>query len=55
LNLELERPRDPTHPVVVEAMHRILTVLGLEQDSEKSTESDESIESVESVEAGKSV
>ena len=33
LNLELERPRDPTHPQVVEAMHRILTVLGLEQDA----------------------
>jgi NitT/TauT family transport system ATP-binding protein len=32
LKLELERPRDPTHPEVVEAMHRILTVLGLEQD-----------------------
>jgi|ERR1044071_528250 NitT/TauT family transport system ATP-binding protein len=49
LNLELERPRDPTHPVVVEAMHRILTVLGLEQDSEKP------VESAESVEAGKAV
>jgi NitT/TauT family transport system ATP-binding protein len=33
LTLELERPRDPTHPSVVEAMHRILTVLGLEQDT----------------------
>jgi ABC-type nitrate/sulfonate/bicarbonate transport system ATPase subunit len=33
LTLELERPRDPTHPQVVEAMHRILTVLGLEQDT----------------------
>jgi ABC-type nitrate/sulfonate/bicarbonate transport system ATPase subunit len=33
LTLELERPRDPTHPEVVEAMHRILTVLGLEQDT----------------------
>jgi NitT/TauT family transport system ATP-binding protein len=36
LNLELERPRDPTHPLVVEAMHRILTVLGLEQDTVES-------------------
>jgi NitT/TauT family transport system ATP-binding protein len=35
LQLELERPRDPTHPEVVEAMHRILTVLGLEQDTEE--------------------
>jgi NitT/TauT family transport system ATP-binding protein len=33
LTIELERPRDPTHPSVVEAMHRILTVLGLEQDT----------------------
>jgi NitT/TauT family transport system ATP-binding protein len=36
LNLELERPRDPTHPLVVEAVHRILTVLGLEQDTVES-------------------
>jgi ABC-type nitrate/sulfonate/bicarbonate transport system ATPase subunit len=35
LNLELERPRDPTHPEVVEAVHRILTVLGLEQDTKE--------------------
>lgn len=35
LNLELERPRDLTHPDVVEAIHRILTVLGLEHDSEQ--------------------
>jgi NitT/TauT family transport system ATP-binding protein len=33
LTLALERPRDPTHPVVVEAVHRILTVLGLEHDA----------------------
>jgi NitT/TauT family transport system ATP-binding protein len=46
LNLDLESPRDPTHPVVVEAMHRILTVLGLEQDAEESIESTETIESV---------
>jgi ABC-type nitrate/sulfonate/bicarbonate transport system ATPase subunit len=36
LRLELERPRDPTHPEVVEAVHRILTVLGLEHDSHQS-------------------
>src|SRR5947209_5335692 len=36
LQLELERPRDPTHPEVVEAVHRILTVLGLEQDTRES-------------------
>jgi NitT/TauT family transport system ATP-binding protein len=28
--LEVPRPRDPTHPEVVSAVHRILTVLGLE-------------------------
>ena len=28
--LELPRPRDPTHPEVVSAVHRILTVLGLD-------------------------
>lgn len=36
LTLEAERPRDPTHPEVVEAMHRILTVLGLEHDARES-------------------
>jgi ABC-type nitrate/sulfonate/bicarbonate transport system ATPase subunit len=36
LNLDLERPRDPTNPIVVETMHRILTVLGLEQDTVES-------------------
>jgi len=36
LRLEAERPRDPTHPEVVEAMHRILTVLGLEHDNRES-------------------
>lgn len=30
--LEMPRPRDPTHPEVVAAVHRILTVLGLESD-----------------------
>jgi NitT/TauT family transport system ATP-binding protein len=35
LHLKLERPRDLTHPDVVEAIHRILTVLGLEHDSEQ--------------------
>ena len=37
LQLSLERPRDPTHPEVVEAVHRILTILGLEHDTEPST------------------
>ena len=46
LNLDLERPRDPTHPLVVEAGHRILTVLGLENDTRESVESVESIESL---------
>jgi len=32
--LEMPRPRDPTHPEVVSAVHRILTVLGLESDVE---------------------
>jgi len=32
--LEMPRPRDPTHPEVVSAVHRILTVLGLESDAE---------------------
>jgi len=32
--LNLPRPRDLTHPVVVAAVHRILTELGLEHDSE---------------------
>jgi NitT/TauT family transport system ATP-binding protein len=36
LQLELERPRDPTHPEVVEAVHKILTVLGLEHDTRES-------------------
>lgn len=34
LQLRLERPRDPTHPEVVETIHRILTVLGWEQETE---------------------
>jgi ABC-type nitrate/sulfonate/bicarbonate transport system ATPase subunit len=32
--LEIPRPRDPTHPGVVAAVHRILTMLGLESDVE---------------------
>jgi ABC-type nitrate/sulfonate/bicarbonate transport system ATPase subunit len=32
--LGMSRPRDPTHPEVVSAVHRILTVLGLESDVE---------------------
>jgi len=34
LHLRATRPRDLTHPEVVEATHRILSVLGLEHDSE---------------------
>ena len=34
LRLDLERPRDATNPQVVEAVHRILTELGLEHDVE---------------------
>jgi NitT/TauT family transport system ATP-binding protein len=33
LRLELTRPRAPTHPVVVDAVHRILHELGLESDT----------------------
>jgi NitT/TauT family transport system ATP-binding protein len=36
--LEMPRPRDPTHPEVVRAVHRILTVLGLESDVETGQE-----------------
>jgi NitT/TauT family transport system ATP-binding protein len=32
VRIEAPRPRDLTHPVVVGAVHRILTALGLEQD-----------------------
>jgi len=32
--LGMSRPRDPTRPEVVSAVHRILTVLGLESDAE---------------------
>ena len=32
--LGMSRPRDPTHPEVVSAVHRVLTVLGLESDVE---------------------
>ncbi|MBA3766056.1 MAG: ABC transporter ATP-binding protein [Acidobacteria bacterium] len=34
LTLTLERPRDPTHPAVVEAVRRLLTELGLEYETE---------------------
>jgi NitT/TauT family transport system ATP-binding protein len=34
VGLEMPRPRDPTHPEVVRAVHRILMVLGLEGDTE---------------------
>lgn len=34
LTLDSERPRDATHPQVVEAVHRLLTELGLEHDTE---------------------
>jgi hypothetical protein len=34
LTLEAARPRDATHPQVVEAVHRLLTELGLEHDTE---------------------
>jgi NitT/TauT family transport system ATP-binding protein len=34
LKVDLPRPRDLTHPVVVEAAHQILTELGLERDKE---------------------
>jgi NitT/TauT family transport system ATP-binding protein len=36
--LEVPRPRDPTHPEVVRAVHRILTRLGLESDVETGQE-----------------
>jgi NitT/TauT family transport system ATP-binding protein len=32
VRLAVPRPRDPTHPEVVRAVHRILTTLGLESD-----------------------
>jgi NitT/TauT family transport system ATP-binding protein len=32
VRIEAPRPRDLTHPIVVGAVHRILTALGLEQD-----------------------
>jgi NitT/TauT family transport system ATP-binding protein len=34
VRLDLPRPRDLTHPVVVQAVHRILTELGFEQDAD---------------------
>ena len=36
--LAVARPRDPTHPEVVHAVHRILTRLGLESDVQPSQE-----------------
>ena len=33
--LRMPRPREPTHPVVVTAVHRVLTVLGLESNGEE--------------------
>ncbi len=44
LRLDLERPRDPTHPLVVKAVHHILTELGLEQATENKAPSEEAIE-----------
>lgn len=44
LRLDMERPRDPTHPVVVQAVHRILTELGLEQETENRLAREEAIE-----------
>lgn len=43
LRLELERPRDPTHPEVVSAVHRILTELGLEQEREDALADEQNI------------
>jgi len=37
LRIAARRPRDPTHPEVVAAVHRILIELGLEPESERST------------------
>ena len=34
VRLDVPRPRDPTHPAVVAAVHRILTVLGIEKDAD---------------------
>jgi NitT/TauT family transport system ATP-binding protein len=35
LTLAVERPRDPTHPQVVETVHKILAELGLEEETEE--------------------
>ena len=35
LRLDLPRPRDLTHPLVVQTIHKILTELGLERDTER--------------------
>ena len=37
LELTLPRPRDLTHPQVIEAVHRILAELGMEGDAQKAT------------------
>src|SRR5262249_45498889 len=37
LRLDLPRPRDLTHPTVVEAMHCVLAELGLEEDGHASS------------------
>ncbi|HAF24892.1 MAG TPA: ABC transporter ATP-binding protein [Blastocatellia bacterium] len=34
LHVTLRRPREPTHPEVVETVHHVLTELGLEQDKD---------------------
>jgi ABC-type nitrate/sulfonate/bicarbonate transport system ATPase subunit len=39
LSIDTARPRDLTHPEVVSATHRILTELGLENDSERAVTS----------------
>ena len=38
LTLDLARPRNLTHPIVVDAVHRILAEMGLEEDLENSDE-----------------
>jgi ABC-type nitrate/sulfonate/bicarbonate transport system ATPase subunit len=43
LGLMTPRPRDLTHPEVVEAVHRILTEMGLEQDTIKEARSAEQL------------
>jgi NitT/TauT family transport system ATP-binding protein len=38
LDIDMPRPRAATHPVVVDAVHRILTELGLESDTDETGE-----------------